>query len=264
MGDYTKRLVKSHQEKIVYLDQFVWSSFGKLRCGALSPQAAVHISREREKIWTLVDSGAIVCPISLAHVAELARWNNANARAATINEMVELSRGECLPTLVFDGVVQPSVSKSARTCRVESMLPRTDFSRFRKLSLRKRSSQGALREVLHAMVESSDTVYLAERFIDRLIESLGREHPRSVQDMPGAGDSAFMSWVKDVCRRRVSDPNQGIEPGDPFDLLHVLYAGLTDAAVIDRKHAAMVQHSKFRQHWIGHTVLELLKHLAKD
>lgn len=243
--------------KVIYLDHSVWSAFGKVAAGQLKAPDWVSA---RNEITRLRSAGRIDCPISLAHVAELPRWNNRVAREATITEMVRLSGGKCLP-FVFDCIAGKA---ETNLCRAEQLMPQEAVSLYTSERLGGLSAPQALDLLLRLLSSAPDFVVVVERFINSMLAALEQDHPAALQPRPQAEAEPLAAWAKEICRLRVADPNQGVEPGDPFDILHVLYTGLVDAAVVDRKHAAMVSQSKFRLSHVVHKVQDLLALLGES
>jgi hypothetical protein len=112
--------------------------------------------------------------------------------------------------------------------------------------------------VLADMVEST-IQGLTEVLRTRQAPSPGAEHVATSTDVNGA--NVDIAWYHEIFRLRLADPKRKAERGDVIDLLNLVYASMTDLAVLDKTHSAMISSSKLKNFWVEYRIEKLIEHL---
>lgn len=238
---------RSEPIKSIYLDQFVYSEWAKAGLRGETP-ASLRLMVDH------VSAGRIFCPLSLAHACELARWHNIPARDAAIELMLKLSEG-----LVMAHIVDVCAGHRPVTW-APFLVPVVSVSQLTVESLDGLSPHEKLRAVFESLAKEVERP--ADEYIENMLASMNAFSDQ--QRSPGEASTPEAAWVLDVCRRRAADPGRGARGGDPFDILHTCYAGLTDYGVVDRTHAATVKGSQYVPGQIFSRVDDVLHALQAD
>lgn len=222
---------------LVYLDQNAWSTMVRS-----SPPALAELFTA---LRLRVKRGAALCPISLAHLVETARWSPdyRHQRDAAIDLMIEMSQGVCwrhAGDIVEDEVSGRFAERTGSAFVLFGRLAANAGLSFLEERLASLSLEDGLREVFSMASEDDEVGAHFLQFREVTVRGL-EQHRGDVErqlrpdDAPGPISAAIAA----VLTRRVRDPLQKVEPGDAGDLLHVLHASCADLAFLDGKHASI-------------------------
>jgi|JI10StandDraft_1071094.scaffolds.fasta_scaffold09448_5 hypothetical protein len=245
--------------RLVYLDNFVWSKIVKSNTGLMSGdeadtyRAALPILQEM-----VVSQKSILCPVSFTHLAELSTYRNEQVRNEAIALMGTLSQGLCLPWAIPGSAPKRSLSN------VIGLFPSGQNLLFLEDMVSGMHPALALCEILQNGSILAEMVHSTVQELNEVLRT--RKVPARTEtsaEPPNTDANVDEAWFNEVFRLRLADPNRQAEPGDTIDLLNLLYASMTDVAVLDKGHAAMVKTSKLRQFWVTHRIQDLLEHLQK-
>lgn len=249
--------------KLVYLDQWVWSNLGKLKCGLLQPEMKANCGALLEELRALVAAGKAVCPVSFAHCVELSHYENQEVREEIIGLMIELSRGRCIPMIaigVTDGV-------KPQTCKAVDMVP-TEGCHY-LIDMRGLPSPVALDAVMRLMLsqEAADSglVEMSRGFIRQMVAALAERSGGASTVSLDPNPTVDVRWADEVFALRMQDPKRRVDQGDPMDLLHLLAAAAADIALLDGRHTTLVtgaRHLKFTACRNMEDLREALRHVS--
>lgn len=246
----------------VYLDQYVWSNFGKLlslgRLGSFD--MTVTWKAHLDELRSLVAEGIVVCPLSFAHCVELSNYDNLEVRDQMANLMIELSRGRCIPLVVI-GLAQ---GRKPPLCNAVDMTP-TERTYYLD-DMRDLPPEVALGAYLRLLLspEGIDLMRPGFRNFTKDVTVQLRRRSKGFFTTPlDPNPTVDVRWADEVFSLRLRDRRQKVKPGDPMDLLHLLASSATDIALLERSHTAMVRSAKFRTFRICDDIDDLLTTLRK-
>lgn len=257
------RLEISSSPRLVYLDNFVWSKLIKFSTGRISGAEATSYQTALPKLLDMVMRGAIVCPISFTHLAELSTYRNLQVRAEAIQLIGLLSQGACLPWAV------PGPAPERWLTNVVGLFPPEADMLFVEASIEGLHPAEALCGLLqdgHVLAEMVDSTIqeLTELLRTRKVpSSSSAEYMSTDIGLTSKSANVHVAWYHEIFRLRLADPNRGAERGDTIDLLNLVYASMTDSAILDKGHSAMISSSKLKKFWVDYRIEKLVEHLER-
>lgn len=217
----------SASPSVIYLDQNIWSQLA-------SASAGTSLAQLRRFLGDGANSGKLLCPVSLPHVAEVAKWQHPD-RARVVALMSELSQGVCVPFIYH------ALAIEARGGVPELGLIVTVMPGLAPLTvdyLRSMPPEQALTVTLDGLSGAADFLATIERF-DASTNSLleGRVMPKIAAGGP------LSKFYLELLRQRLADAGRKTAPGDGRDLLHAVHSWFAGSVVLERSHRALVHQA---------------------